>query len=338
MDFNQLLNTMQAIDSTPATEADTSECGMEMPPMPAKPDTPPPSMSVNVNAQGMDNIESMLALMAKLNDAGKADMPSMAPMPAIMPLDKMIGPKPDMDGDNDDKVGGELDTDYDNDGKLDKHEKDHADEMPIIKSLDKDGDKDHDMDDHKKEVAPTTMKASPGSDEDDDVNRYPDGSVVGPTGDPDGGSASDDDEKKEDGVGIGKALAGAAGAAAGVGTAAAMKGVDEKDPDAADKMKPGMANAADDDDDDENLKDDIAALLQLAGQKLEAYMNEPNEVRKDADYMNNKLAGGMNRPKDTHPPVAGGDNPMQKVREGDELRAKIHEELAAKLAEIKGAE
>lgn len=42
-------------------------------------------------------------------------------------------------------------SDYDNDGKLDKHEKDHADEKPLLKSLDKDGDGDHDMDDHVKE-------------------------------------------------------------------------------------------------------------------------------------------------------------------------------------------
>jgi hypothetical protein len=319
MDFNQLLSRMQELD-VPAAEAVTDECGM-MPPAPMKQDTPPPSMTVNVNAQGMDNIESMLALMAKLNDAGKADMPSMAPMPQIMPLDKMLPPM-DMDADNDDKVGGEKDS-------MDLP-KDHDDDHVIIKSLDKDGDKDHDMDDHKKETAPTTMKASPGSDEDDDVNRYPDGSVVGPTGDPDGGSASDEEKNEAQ--------------APGTGTAAAMKGVDEKDPDAADAMKPGTANAMPDDDDevgmgDDDLKDDIAALLQLAGQKLEAYMNEPDEVRKDADYMNNKLAGGMNRPKDAFKPAATGDNPM-KVRESDEpvdLKSQIRAELAAKLEQFMGA-
>jgi hypothetical protein len=256
MDFNQLLSRMQELDS-PALEADTTECGMNMPAPPAKPDTPEPSMTVNVNAQGMDNIESMLSLMAKISGAGNADMPSMAPMPAIMPLDKMMGPAPDMDADNDDKVGGEMDMDKDDEPSV------------VIKGLDKDG----------------------------------------------------DDEKE--------------------GMAAAMDGIDEKDPDAEDKMKPGMANAMDDEegneDDDENIKDDIAALLQLAGEKLEAYANEPSEKMRGTDYMNNKIAGGMNRPKGTHPKVADADNPMQKVKEGDDLRTRIHNELTAKLEQFMGA-
>ena len=53
--------------------------------------------------------------------------------------------------------------------------------------------------------------------------------------------------------------------------------------------------------------------------------------------MVNKLAGGMNRPKGTHPKVAGADNPMQRVREGEDLRAHIKAELAQRLAEVKGA-
>lgn len=322
MDFNQLLTRMQELDS-PAIEGVTQECGMDMPPPPA-PNTPPPSMSVNVNAQGMDNIESMLGLIAKLNGAGKADMPSMSPMPAIMPLDKMLPPKPDMDGDNDFKIGGELDSmDLPKD-----HDKDHA----IVKTLDKDNDGDHDVDDHAKEVADTTMKATPGSDEDQDVNRYPDGSVVGPTGDPDGGSASDDTDNKE-GAEVTVGLPEPESNDSEVGMAASAP----KDDDEAEKMKVGIAGSVDDED---NLKDDIAQLLQLAGQKLEAYMNEPGEVRKNSDFMNNKLAGGMNRPKDTHPKVADADNPMQKVKESEEgtdLRSQIRAELAAKLAEVMGA-
>ena len=243
MDFHQLLNRMQELDS-PASEGATEGCGMDMPPAPMapKPDTPPPSMSVNVNAQGMDNIESMLALIAKLNPEKGANMPSMAPMPpigmppmphsepdsdeggmpkimSIKPINKLL---PDFDGDNDDMPGGEKDMD--SKGPMDlppDHDKDHD----IVKTLDKDGDKDHDMDDH-------------------------------------------DMEKKD---------------------------------------------------------------------KDEAYSNEPDEMRKGADYMNNKLAGGMNRPKDTHPKVSDGDNPMKKVKEGDDLRAQIHAELAAKLAEFMGA-
>jgi hypothetical protein len=75
-------------------------------------------------------------------------------------------------------------------------------------------------------------------------------------------------------------------------------------------------------------------------EKDEAFGNslddsEP-EVR-SVDYMNNQLAGGMNRPKGTHPKVAGGDNPMQKVKEGTDLKAEIRAELQRRLAEAKGA-
>ena len=68
------------------------------------------------------------------------------------------------------------------------------------------------------------------------------------------------------------------------------------------------------------------------------WANEPDEDVKDVDYMVNKLAGGMNRPKGTHPKVAGGDNPMQRVKESEDVRAAIRAELAQRLAEIKGAQ
>ena len=69
----------------------------------------------------------------------------------------------------------------------------------------------------------------------------------------------------------------------------------------------------------------------------EAYENEPDAEYKDADYMNNKLAGGMNRQKGTFPKVAGGDNPMQKKQfESGDLRAQIRAELLQRLAEAKG--
>lgn len=171
---------MQQLDA-PATEAVADECGgMPMPATPTHPEAPPPSMSINVNAQGMDNIEDMLALVAKLNNSGKADVPSMAPMPNIMSIKSL----PDMDADNDFKIGGE-----------------------------------HDM-----------------------------------------------------------------------------------------------------------------------GPEKEAWDNEPNEEEKDIDYMNNKLAGGLNRPKDTFPKVASGDNPMQKVKEGSDLRTQIRAELLRRLEEAKGAQ
>ena len=73
-------------------------------------------------------------------------------------------------------------------------------------------------------------------------------------------------------------------------------------------------------------------------EKKDEWANEPNETEKDVDYMINKLAGGMNRPKGTHPKVAGGDNPMQRVKESEDVRAAIRAELAQRLAEIKGAQ
>jgi len=80
------------------------------------------------------------------------------------------------------------------------------------------------------------------------------------------------------------------------------------------------------DDDKEDKKD-----------KEEAYANEPDEDERDIDYMTNKMSGGMNRRKGTHPKVAGGDNAMQRVKEGEELRASIRSQLLKALEETKGA-
>lgn len=71
-------------------------------------------------------------------------------------------------------------------------------------------------------------------------------------------------------------------------------------------------------------------------EKKEAWNNEPDECEADIDYMNNKLAGGMNRPKHTFPKVAAGDNPMQRVREDADLKDQIKAELRKRLAEAKG--
>lgn len=181
------------------------ECPGDMSPPMAAPSVPQPSMSVNVNAQGMDNIESLMKLLTKVNpDMINQPMPpktlSLAPMPSMTPP----GPRISSIGDL---------------GDLDKGP------LKMLPSLDRDGDGDHDMDDH-------------------------------------------DMEKNKD--------------------------------------------------------------------KEEAYGNSLGDSKpeiKDADYMNNKLAGGMNRPKGTHPKVAGGDNPMQRV----DTRESIRTELLQRLAEAKGA-
>ncbi len=217
-----------------------------------------PSLSINLNAQGMDNIESIMKLMTKVNpdminqksplnamphaasvDAGGDDGmgmltppgPSISGIGDLGDLDK--GPLkmlPDLDAGNDEMPGGEKDidgVDLGGDEGPDGVDQAHGD-------LDNDGD--HDMDDHDME--------EPGNDEE-----------------------SDGEEEKEEG-----------------------------------------------------------------------YENEPDEEYKSIDYMNNQIAGGMNKPKATFPKVAGGDNPMQRQRnESGDLRAQIRAELLQRLAEAKGA-
>ena len=106
-------------------------------------------------------------------------------------------------------------------------------------------------------------------------------------------------------------------------------GMDKDDHDADHDMIKGLDK---DDDGDHDMDDHDAEKKD----KEEAYANEPDEDHRDIDYMQNKLSGGMNRPKGTHPKVADGDNPMKKVKEGDDLRAQIKAELAQRLAEAKG--
>jgi len=160
MDFQQLLAKMVELDQ-PTTETtapivSTEACGDPMgvtPPMADQ--TPPPaqpSMSVNLNAQGMDNIESLMQLMTKVNpdminqpQGGMPPMPSLTgPGPSISSIGDLgnldAGPLkmlPDMDSDNDNMPGGEK-----------NHMEPDGDEGPEIKGLDQDDDGDHDMDDH----------------------------------------------------------------------------------------------------------------------------------------------------------------------------------------------
>jgi hypothetical protein len=164
MDFNQLLAKMRDLDqpttqSMPATEA----CGdapmpMSMPPS-MNDQAPPahPSMSVNLNAQGMDNIESLIKLMTKVNPdminqpAKMMPMPAMTAMPSLTPPGPSIsaigdlgnldaGPLkmlPDLDIDEPhdepdaDNMGGPSDNDSDNmpgDNDLDKDSSDQGDD------------------------------------------------------------------------------------------------------------------------------------------------------------------------------------------------------------------
>ena len=59
--------------------------------------------------------------------------------------------------------------------------------------------------------------------------------------------------------------------------------------------------------------------------------NSPDEQHQDTAYMQNDLAGGLNRQKKTYPKVAGGDNPMALEDEiKSELRAKLESMMSDK--------
>jgi hypothetical protein len=280
MDFNQLMARMRELDqptqaqvqeATPVGECGDpmmgqSSMGMmgnQMPPPPAH-----PSMSVNLNAQGMDNIESLMKLMTKVNpdminqpmpkaiEIEPMGMPSLTPPgPSISSIgdlgDLDKGPLkmlPDLDKDEPhsepdaDNMGGPSDMDADNMPPMGDLDSDDSDN--VTKSMgDIDGDGDHDMDDHEAEKE-----------------------------EPEGDEPEDDEEKKE---GFGNAVAGS-----------------------------------------------------------------PGSDYKDVDYMVNKLAGGMNKPKQSFSGKAyRGDNPMAAgaYESKDALRASIRSELQQRLAEAKGA-
>ena len=73
----------------------------------------------------------------------------------------------------------------------------------------------------------------------------------------------------------------------------------------------------------------------MTDHEMEAYANEPDEDVKDIDYMVNKLAGGMNKPKDTYDVVSKGDNPMQKPKDED-IVEQFKSRIAKDLKEYKG--
>jgi hypothetical protein len=150
MNFQELLAKMQELDR-PATEA----CGdspmpmsmpMGMPPMPEKPDTPPPTMSINLNAQGLDNIEELMKLVKSVNpDMDKPESPISAI--SIEPMDKPMGGA--MGGLPPLKMLPPMDSDSDTDNMPPMGDLDRDDGDDVSKAMgDIDSDGDHDMDDH----------------------------------------------------------------------------------------------------------------------------------------------------------------------------------------------
>jgi len=173
MDFNQLLAKMRDLDqpttqSMPATEA-CGDAPMPMSMSPSVTSQPPPShpsMSVNLNAQGMDNIESLMKLMTKVNPDMMNQPSKMMPMPAMTALPSLTPPGPsisaigdlgnldagplkmlpdlDMDEPHDepdaDNMGGPSDMDSDNmpgDNDLDKVRGDQDDDRGMEKDDEK---------------------------------------------------------------------------------------------------------------------------------------------------------------------------------------------------------
>lgn len=65
--------------------------------------------------------------------------------------------------------------------------------------------------------------------------------------------------------------------------------------------------------------------------------NSPDEQHQDTAYMQNDLAGGLNRQKKSYPKVAGGDNPMALEDEIKEQLANLYKEYKVDEAEEKDA-
>ncbi len=127
-----------------------------MPPMDTKPDTPPPSMNVSMNAQGMDSIEDLLKLITKVNpDMDKPALPPM-PMPTIGMAPDSMSMKPSL-------PPLKMLPDFD---KEEGHMEPDGDEGPEIKGLDRDGDGDHDMKDHDLEKKDKEEGFANGTDDD----------------------------------------------------------------------------------------------------------------------------------------------------------------------------
>jgi hypothetical protein len=200
MDFNQLLSRMKELDQPAVSSVETPVVEYGATPMPtmggmspSMNDQPPPahpSMSVNLNAQGMDNIESLLKLMTKVNPdminqpSGIAPpMPSMTSMPSLTPPGPSISSIGDL---------GNLDS-----GPL-----------KMLPDLDKEPEGDHAEPDADNMGGPSDMDADNmpammkiGGDDKGEEGPGPDGSAdhEGPEGEkPEADDKDEKDDKKEE--------------------------------------------------------------------------------------------------------------------------------------------
>jgi len=128
MDMKKIIGILTGVKeekSTTQLNENIEECGMPGA-MGSMPNTPPVTMSVNLNAQGVDNIKELLNLMRNA-ESGHGNMPMGAPMgmPAVgldMPIavtkiggDDEMGDEPEGHEEPDaDNIGGPSDRDADN--------------------------------------------------------------------------------------------------------------------------------------------------------------------------------------------------------------------------------
>jgi hypothetical protein len=150
MDFHALLSKMKQLDQ-PVGEQLASECG-DMPAMPGAMSTPatppvtPPSMSINMNAQGMQHIADILKLISKVNSEAPADasLPSMSPPSTIASIAPMSSPTkmlPDLSnephGEPDGDEGPVIKMDLDN--KKEEYANEPDEEVADVDAVTHDG-------------------------------------------------------------------------------------------------------------------------------------------------------------------------------------------------------
>lgn len=201
------------------------QMGMTPPPVPHN----PPTLSVNLNAQGMDDIESIMRLMTKVNpDMINQPEPAGEPMglPSLTPpgpsissigdlgnLDK--GPLkmlPDLDkqpevGAPDSVIDIEPMTKPDAD-KMNPADDEGGDDGISVAQGDVDNDGDHDMDDHKAEKEKEDEGAEPEKDDDDIMNHL--NKELKPFDDQQRGQEEEEEEEEADEA-YGNSPAGASG-------------------------------------------------------------------------------------------------------------------------------
>ena len=110
MDFNKLLSTLDSLNKPKLTESvdtEVTECGMDT----STPPHSPPTMTVSLNANGLDDISSLMRLLVKVNPdmMPKDDKgPTLAADPNILTISnnhpeplKMLPEPAELDGDED---------------------------------------------------------------------------------------------------------------------------------------------------------------------------------------------------------------------------------------------